>query len=435
MPTVGGSPSAEGRASARAETVFIGKAYIGGRFEEVAVAVEGGVIAAVTKPALAPRSEETVSLGPKRLLLPGMVDLHVHMREPGLEHKENWRTGSMAAAKGGVTCVFDMPNNIPPANTCERLREKVARAFSKSIVDFGVYAGCSDEPEALRACADLFFGFKLYPEDLFSPKALPTFELAAELKKPVVVHPEDPNLLRSSPLHSEARPPEAELSAVELALELARSTGAHLHLTHVSTKLALERILAAKAWLKVTFDVTPHHMLLDDSLYRSSLAAIAKVNPPLRGEEHRAAVYTVAKSGAADALVTDHAPHALAEKLSENPPPGFPGLELALHLLLKEVLEGRFPPSVLDLYSLKPARLAGLRKGAIAPGFDADLVIVELAEWRVAGSELVSKAKYTPFEGWLMRTKTIATYVRGRCVYREGEFVAEGGGRLAAPAG
>ncbi|MCC6064342.1 MAG: dihydroorotase family protein [Thermofilum sp.] len=415
-------------AAVRVDAVFVGRAYLGGRFEEVAVAVEGDTIAAVTKPALAPRGEETVVLGPKQLLLPGMVDLHVHMREPGLEHKEDWRSGSMSAAKGGVTCVFDMPNNVPPANTCDRLREKVAKALSKSIVDFGLYAGCSDEPETLKPCADLFFGFKLYPEDLYSPRARPTFKLAAELGKPVFVHAEDPSLFRDSPLHSEARPPEAEASAVELALELARSTGAWLHLTHVSTKPALERVLASKALGKVTFDVTPHHMLLSDSLYRSPLAKIAKVNPPLRSEEHRAAVYAAARSGAADALVTDHAPHALAEKLSENPPPGFPGLELALHLLLKEVLEGRLPPSAIDLYSSKPARLAGLRKGVVAPGFDADLVIVELAEWSVKGSELVSKAKYTPFEGWTMRTKTVATYVRGRCVYRDGEF-SEGGAR------
>jgi len=432
MLMAGGSRSAE-RAIARADVVFVGKAYLGGRFEEAAVAVGEGVILAVAKPALAPRSEETVVLEPKQLLLPGMVDLHVHMREPGLEHKEDWRTGSMAAAKGGVTCVFDMPNNVPPASTCERLREKVARALSKSIVDFGVYAGCSDEPEALRPCADLFFGFKLYPEDLYSPKARLTFELAAKLGKPVVVHPEDPSLFRNAPVHSEARPPEAELSAVERALGLAQSTGAWLHLTHVSARPALEKILAAKTRLSVTFDVTPHHMLLNDLLYRDHLANIAKVNPPLRGEEHRAAVYAAAQSAAADAIVTDHAPHALAEKLSENPPPGFPGLELALHLLLKEVLEGRLPLSAIDLYSSKPARLAGLRKGVVAPGFDADLAIVELAEWRVKGSELISKAKYTPFEGWLMRTRTVATYVRGRCVYREGEFAAERGGRLAAP--
>ncbi len=430
MPTAGGSRSTE---RAHVDVVFVGKAYLGGRFEEVAVAVEGGAIAAVTKPALAPCGENTIVLGPKQLLLPGMVDLHVHMREPGLEHKEDWRTGSMAAAKGGVTCVFDMPNNVPPANTCVRLREKVARALSKSIVDFGVYAGCSDEPEALKPCADLFFGFKLYPEDLYSSRAQPTFELAAELGKPVVVHPEDPSLFRSAPTHSEARPPEAELAAVDHALRLAQSTGAWLHLTHVTAKPALERIPAAKTRLSVTFDVTPHHMLLNDSLYRGPLAGIAKVNPPLRGEEHRAAVYAAVRGGAVDAVVTDHAPHALAEKLSEDPPPGFPGLELGLHLLLKEVLEGRLPLSAIDLYSSKPARLAGLRKGAIAPWFDADLVIVELAEWRVKGSELVSKAKYTPFEGWLMRTRTVATYVRGRCVYREGEFTAEGGGRLAAP--
>jgi len=183
--------------------------------------------------------------------------------------------------------------------------------------------------------------------------------------------------------------------------------------------------------LDITLDVTPHHALLNESLYRGPLASIARVNPPLRGEEDREAVYEALRKGVVNAVVTDHAPHQLEEKLSRDPPPGFPGLELALHLLLREVLEGRMPLSVLELYSLKPAALAGLRKGRIAPGFDADLVVVELREWVVRGSELVSKAKYTPFEGARLRTATAATYVRGQLVYHEGVFADKAVGTLA----
>jgi dihydroorotase (multifunctional complex type) len=417
------------------DLVVVGRALVGGSLVEAAVAVENGRIVGVTSPALAPPAEEVVELGAKRLLLPGMVDLHVHMREPGLEHKEDWRTGSMAAARGGVTCVFDMPNNKPPTNTCERVREKISRARSKSLVDFGVYAGYNPQPAELERCSSEFFGFKLYPDDLYSSGAEEVFRLAAKLRKPVLVHAEDPSRFRPSPLHSEARPPEAELSAARRAVELAALTGAWLHLTHVSTAAVLREVSAARVALDITLDATPHHALLNESLYRGPLASIARVNPPLRGEEDREAVYESLRKGVVDAVVTDHAPHQLEEKLSQDPPPGFPGLELALHLLLREVLEGRMPLSVLELYSSRPAALAGLRKGRIAPGFDADLVVVEMREWVVKGSELVSKAKYTPFEGVKLRTATAATYVRGQLVYHEGVFAEKAVGMLVSGGG
>jgi len=188
----------------KVDLVLVGKALVGGSLVEAAVAVEGGRIAGVTSPALAPPAEELVELGARRLLLPGMVDLHVHMREPGLEYKEDWRTGSMAAARGGVTCVFDMPNNKPPTNTCERIREKISRAVLRSLVDFGVYAGYNPQPAGLERCSGDFFGFKLYPENLYSSGAEEVFRLAAKLGKPVFVHAEDPS--PSEPPPSTRRP-------------------------------------------------------------------------------------------------------------------------------------------------------------------------------------------------------------------------------------
>ncbi|MEM2274221.1 MAG: dihydroorotase family protein [Thermofilum sp.] len=417
----------------RVDLLLVGRAYVDGSLEEVAVAVDGGRVVAVTRPPLAPLAEKKLELGASAILLPGMVDIHVHMREPGLEYKEDWRTGSMAAAKGGVTCVFDMPNNSPPANTCERLREKFSRASAKSLVDFGFYAGFSPNLEGLAGCPELFLGLKLYPEDLFHEKSPDAFALAAKLGKPVVVHAEDPSRFKPSDIHSEARPPEAELSAARHAILLAARTGAWLHLTHVSTGAVLREALAARVSLSVTTDVTPHHMLLNESLYRGRAAGLAKVNPPLRGEEDRRDVYEAARKLAVDAVATDHAPHSLDEKVSPSPPPGFPGLEIALHLLLREILEGRFPLRALDLYSRRPSGLFGVRKGVIAPGFDADFVVVEKSEWVVKGSDFASKAKYTPFEGIVLRTKTAMTFVRGQLVYRNGEFHEGAWGSLVRP--
>lgn len=417
----------------KVDLVLVGKAYISGSIEEAAVAVDSGRIVAVTKPSLAPAADQVIEVGEGAVILPGMVDIHVHMREPGFEHKEDWRTGSMAAAKGGVTCVLDMPNNNPPANTCDRLREKLSRASSKSLVDFGFHAGFNPEVRELTGCPDLFFGLKLYPEDLFHSSAPEAFGLAAGLGKTVIVHPEDPRRFKASGVHSEARPPEAELSAARYAIWLAERAGARLHLTHVSTGAVLREALAAKVSVSVTVDVTPHHMLLNESLYRGPAAGIAKVNPPLRGEEDREDVYEAARKLVVDAVATDHAPHTLEEKLSQSPPPGFPGLELALHLLLREILAGRFPLRALELYSRRPAELFGLCKGVIAPGFDADFVVVRKADWVVRGSSLISKAKYTPFEGILLRTETAATIVRGRVVYSEGDFCDSCLGDLARP--
>ncbi len=419
------------------DLVVIGKAYMGGFFEEVAIGIDNGVIVSVTKPSLAPSSDARVEFGDGFLIFPGMVDIHVHMREPGFEYKEDWQTGSRSAVKGGVTLVVDMPNNRPPANNCDRLREKLSLASKKSLVDFAFYAGFNPRPEELDGCRDLFVGLKLYPEELFSQEALNVFRYASDTGKPVVVHAEDPYFFREAPRHSEARPPVAERSGVLRALDLAEATGAWLHVTHVSTEAALLEVLRAKTFLRprVTLDVTPHHALLNDSLYSSTLARIAVVNPPLRSEGDRRAVYAALKSGLVDAVATDHAPHGLEEKLGERPAPGFPGLEVALHLLLEEVLEGRLGLPAIELYSRKPAEMMGFRKGVIAPGFDGDLVVVAKEEWRIRGEEFESKAKYTPFEGRVLHTKTHAVYVRGVEVYAAGYFMAEGGGKLAVPRG
>ncbi|UNQ73266.1 dihydroorotase [Infirmifilum sp. NZ] len=419
------------------DLVVIGKAYLGGRFEEVAIAVDSGVIVGVTKPPLAPPSNARVEFGEKFLVLPGMVDLHVHMREPGLEYKEDWRSGSRAAVKGGVTLVVDMPNNRPPSNSCDRLREKLQRASEKSLVDFAFYAGFNPRLEELEDCGGLYVGFKLYPEDLFAQDAVSVFRRAASVGKPVVVHAEDPSFFRKSRRHSEARPPVAERAGILRALDLAEATGAWLHVTHLSTEIGLLEVLRAKvsARHRVTFDVTPHHALLSEALYSSPLSKVAVVNPPLRSEGDVRAVYASLRSGLADALVTDHAPHSLEEKLADNPAPGFPGLELALHLLLDEILSGRLGLPALELYCRRPAELMGFSKGSIAPGFDGDLVVVAKEEWRVRGEELESRAKYTPFEGRVLRTKTHAVYVRGLEVYTAGYFMAEKGGRLAVPRG
>ena len=424
--------------SSSVDLVVEGNLYLGGSLVRAAVGISQGKIVSVSKASLAPAADKKVRYRDGFIVFPGMVDIHVHMREPGLEYKEDWVTGSKAAIKGGVTTVFDMPNNVPRVNSCEKLREKYRLASSKSLVDFGLYMGLPEDPSSIQECRGLYAGFKIYPEDYDKEELRATLRVARKLGKVVVVHPEDPSLLESTPYvdYSRARPPEAEASAVKRMLSYAaEEKGLWMHFTHVSAAASLEEILRTKPRIpegQITFDVTPHHMLLTSRLYKGEKAGLAKVNPPLRSEADRTAIYGAARSMVADAVTTDHAPHSLEEKLApdfEKVPPGFPGLEIALHLLLREVMEGRMELSVIDLYSSRPARLFGLEKGEIRVGFDADLVVVKVGEeWSVRGEEFESKAKYTPFEGWKLRTKTWDVYVHGELVYSGGEFLREGGG-------
>ena len=411
----------------------VGKAYVAGRILEAAIRVSSGKIVSLASPGKVSPFEPRHEYGDSYLIVPGMVDIHVHMREPGLEYKEDWKTGSMAAVKGGVTFVADMPNNKPPANNCSILREKLERAKEKSIVDYAFYAGFNPQTKELLECSDLYIGGKIYPEDLSSPQLEEYARLIASQEKILVFHAEDPMYIASDgeALYSLARPPEAELSAVKKIIVLASKRGVKTHVTHVSLRDTITEVLRAKLdGQTVTLDTTLHHMLLNETLYSTAKKNIAKVNPPLRSEPDRQAVYSAVKKMLVDALVTDHAPHLLEEKTGENPPPGFPGLEIALHLLFREVLEGRMPVEVLELYSSRPARLLGIDKGSISVGLSADLVVVEKTEWVVKPEEFVSKAKYSPFEGIILKTRTHTVYLRGKTVYREGDFFEEVRGKF-----
>jgi len=424
--------------SHKVDLVVEGTVYLRGSLIKASIGVDQGKIVSISKPSLAPAAEKKFSYGDKYLVLPGMVDIHVHMREPGLEYKEDWLSGSRAAIKGGVTVVFDMPNNKPRIDNCEKLVEKIRLASSKSLADFGLYMGIPEDASSISDCKDLYVGFKIYPKDYSKKSLREVFKIALKFNKVVVIHPEDPALLSTVTNldYSRARPPEAEVSAVKYMLKYAKEMKTRVHFTHISIAESVKEILKAKLkGLNVTFNVTPHHMLLNSELYNGEWARIANVNPPLRSEMDRATIYRTAKGLLADAIASDHAPHALEEKLNPNfekVPPGFPGLEIALHLLLKEIIEERAELRIVDLYSSRPARLFKLNKGEIRIGWDADFTIVKIGEeWIVKGEEFESKAKYTPFEGWKMRTKTWDVYLRGELVYSRDEFLREaGGGKL-----
>lgn len=407
----------------RVDLIIEGKTYLRGKLVEAAIGIANGKIASISNPAIAPEADEKLILESGEIALPGMVDMHVHMRDFNQSYKEDWKTGTLSALKGGVTMIADMPNNDPYVDGLDRLREKLRVVESKSFIDFALYCGVPRDLSELDEIRKLACGFKIYPDDY--EKLL---SLASKLDEDLlVIHPEDPETIRRERLkagaspslegHSRIRPKIAELKAVDKILSLMSGKPSRLHFTHLTTRGSVLRIVSAKLeGMRVTCDATLHHALLT-SREVSRLGGIAKVNPPLREKDDAEAVLRAIRWGVADAITSDHAPHLLEEKLRKDydeVPPGFPGLEIYLPLLLTQILEGNLPLSSIDLYSEKPAEILGLSKGSISLGADGDLAIVELgAERKIDASRFASKAKYSPFDGWVVKAVVKKVFIRG----------------------
>lgn len=411
--------------------VVEGKCFISGRFEQCCVGFEDGKIVKIAKVLEGDRVYRTGS----RAILPGATDVHVHFRDPGTTQKEDFGTGSLAAAHGGVTCVFDMPNTEPPATTPSALKEKKRIATAKSLVDFGLYAGVRPGAD-IGAMAKETVGFKLYMasttgELLVSSLDQVKRELAeiASTDKILAVHAEDERLRTKEPEknlddHLRNRSNECEASAVKKIIDAAR--GCKLHICHVSAKESIP-LLAGKADL--TSEVTPHHILLDKGSKRGSHA---KVNPPLRKREDRHALFNALQNGAFDVIASDHAPHTIDEKKEdfEYAPSGMPGVETMLPLMFHMVEEKHL--SLADLVRrvcVRPAEMFGVPKGRIAVGYDADFVVVDFSDCRmIKADRLHSKCGWTAYEG-MPGIFPKKVFVRGQLMIENGEQVGEAKGR------
>jgi dihydroorotase len=375
----------------------------------------------------------------EKRLLPGMIDAHVHFREPGFSHKETWTTGSRSAAAGGVTTVFDQPNTDPPTVDARSFEAKADLA-SVSSVDYGINGGVTGDwqpdellDEPLAALGEVFLadstGDMGIDVDLFEE----ALERAAEAGVTVTVHAEDADLFDESATErddadawSAYRTAEAEAAAVERACETATEVGVDAHIAHTSTPEGVD--IAADAGM--TCEVTPHHLFLSrDDL--DELGTLGRMNPPLRNEERREAVFERLVDGTVDIVATDHAPHTRDEKNASiwDAPSGVPGVETALPLLLEEARKGTISyERVRDVTAANVAEIFDLpSKGRIAEGNDADLVLVDPDDSvSIRGGKLHSKCGWTPFDGKQAVFPEL-TMVRGTVVYHDGEF-AEGNG-------
>ena len=401
------------------------------------ILVEDGVIAEVAKDI--DKAADTVIDAKGCMVMPGLVDLHVHFREPGFEHKETIRTGARAAARGGFTTVCPMPNTKPAIDSVEMVRYIIDKA--KEVTDINVLpiaaitAGQDGEYitdfEKLKEN-----GAVAVSEDgksvMNARVARQAMRLAAEVDIPVFAHCEDKNLVARGVMNAGEKAKEMGFYGIMNAVEdvivardilLAKNTGARLHLCHCSTKDSVRMVeLAKKEGLQVTAEVTPHHFTLTEDAITSDDANF-KMNPPLRKQEDVDELKEGLSSGIMDCISTDHAPHGKEEKDQSmlKAPFGIVGLETSFALGYTELVDkGVLTLSQLvEKMSVNPAKVLGIDKGNLAPGKAADIVIADITkEYKIDSSKFVSKGKNTPFDGKKVKGRVITTIVDGKIVYK-----------------
>lgn len=391
---------------------------------------------------------ETIDLQGK-IVLPGMIDLHTHIRDLKHSHKETWQTAGAAALAGGVTTVFDMPNTNPPTTTPENLQIKFD-ACKDAPVNYAVYAGATGNNlyelelmlESGRVPAvKLFMSASSSNEVVENPEAIEAvFRLAKKYNKPVLTHCELQSCITESEAlyndekynsvawHSLIRSRECAVAAVQRVLEIADRVKNALMILHVSTRDEIELIRGYKrsADFPVYVEVTPHHLLLNEAVLQKA-GNFGKVNPPLRLREDNEALFEAILDGTVSTIGSDHAPHTITEKQRSyrEAPSGFPGLETSLPLLISRALKQKdiSLERVVELTSENPAKIMGIKnRGKIEAGYYADLVIVD-----PNGNEVItpscfhSKAKYSPFEGITLQGKIANTMVNGNIVNQRGK--------------
>ncbi len=417
-------------------TITNGHALLNGKLEKKNIIIEEGKIAEIGSGIIGEKIDAS-----GKIILPGLIDIHVHLREPGLTNKEDFRTGTMAAAAGGVTTVLDMPNTKPATTTIKLLQEKRELAKGKAVVNYGFYIGATaDNTEELRKARNTA-GVKIY---LGSSTGNLLVTDSNAIKKifnsgrTIVAHAENEAMMKENEarykkendafIHAKIRNNEVEFTAVKDAIKVAESCSSlkRLHIAHVSAKESLEIIREAKKRLALSCEAAPHHLFLtSDELKRHG--NFAKMNPTLRSKEDVNALWKAINDGTVDCIATDHAPHTKEEKEAGywEAPSGVPGLETMLPLLLDAVNKKRLTLQQLArLTSENPARLLGIKnKGRIETGYDADIVIVDLnARKKVKNEELFTKCKWSPFNGWKLKGWPVTTIVGGNVVYDDGEM-------------
>ncbi|RLE55672.1 MAG: hypothetical protein DRJ30_03445 [Candidatus Methanomethylicota archaeon] len=419
------------------------------RFVEASIAIDKGKIVAIGKEPNLPKAEKTLNFKDK-IILPGLIDVHVHLRDQNLSYKETFESGTMAAAAGGLTTILDMPNNDPLTISPESFNMRVNSARGRIYVNVGFYSLLPGDPTDFKRLVEMgVTAFKLYlnkpygnldisnDEDLAS-----SLLLCKKFSMPIAVHAEDYAIISKFEeqfkslnlsnfnyfLHAHSK--EAEIKALLRLLKILKNLNYKVHISHLSTAEAAKIIAENRDYF--TCEVTPHHLFLDSTVI-NRLKGFAIMAPPLRSKSDITYLWRSLRHRIIDIIASDHAPHSLAEKISENVwkvKPGIPGLETMLPLMLDSVNKGLLSLNrLVELMAENPARIFRLPfKGFIDIGFDADLTIVDLhRKWLINPSKFMSKAKYSPFNGFEVAGYPFATIVKGRLVFFNGEIFERAG--------
>ena len=371
----------------------------------------------------------------------------MHLREPGLEHKEDLESGGRAAVMGGVTSVFEMPNTKPLTVTEAALADKVRRATNRMYCDFAFYMGGTRENvnqladfEKLPGCAGIKVFMGSSTGELLVEDDEGVARILAQTNRRAAFHSEDEYRLRqrlseqvagNPASHPIWRDAEAARLCTERLVRIARKQRKRIHVLHVSTAEEMPLLAANKD--VATVEVTPHHLTLSSDDY-ARLGTLLQMNPPVRSKEHQRAIWQALQSGIVDVLGSDHAPHTLEEKTKPYPnsPPGMPGVQTLVPVMLDHVNKHRLSiERFVDLTSHGPARIFGIsRKGRIAEGYDADLTIVDLKKKRkIENKWIESKCGWTPYDGYEVTGWVQGTFVRGRKVMWEDQILGNSRGQ------
>ncbi|OYT46771.1 MAG: allantoinase [Desulfurococcales archaeon ex4484_42] len=422
------------------------------------ILIRDGVITALGK-GLSASGVDVINASGK-YVFPGIVDEHVHMREPGLTHKDNFTNGTMAAAAGGVTTVLEMPNTLPPVDNGKVLTNKAKLLEPKAYVDFGLYGVIHDsnihEFEDLVSAGAI--GFKIFmgpttgnippPDDGSLYEAMLK---SAKLGVPLAFHAENYALVKyftekvrrsgrtDLEVHNDSRPPICEEEAIQKLILYSRKTGGKAHIVHMSAGGGVRLLRVARGeGINVTGETNPHYLLLTKDDYRR-YGVLIKVNPPIRGKEDQEELWRGVLDGTITAIGSDHAPHSASEKSGDvwSAASGFIGVQTLFPLMLDQALRGKLPLTYIPkLMSENPARLFSLypKKGTIMVGSDGDLVIVDPnAKTVIKKEDIYAKYPLTPFIGRKLKGKIIYTILRGEVIAKEGKVIGKPRGRWLRP--
>ena len=407
------------------------------------VLVEDGKIAAVGENLQAEGAQVVEAAG--KIVSPGLIDMHVHLREPGQEAKEDFASGSKAAAAGGYTRVATMPNTNPVIDTAALVKAMQKRAEEDAVVHIEIIGAVTkgQKGEEMAEVGDMTeAGAIAFSDDGHFTKSakvlLNCYDYLRTFDKVIINHDEEPSLVeegvmneshRSAMLGMKGRPTVAEDIAVARDIMLAEYADAKVHVAHISSARAVDIVRQAKArGVKVTAEATPQHMTMTDDcveLFDSS----TKINPPLREQKDVDAVLEGLKDGTIDCIVTDHSPHAQEEKDREYiyAPSGFPGLETAVGVMMTDLVHtGKLDvATMIERMTAAPARIFGIEAGSLAEGMPADITVIDPElEWTVDAKKFYTKGSHSPFVGRKLKGRPVMTFVDGKMVMKDGEILA-----------